>query len=173
MNESSAHRLPHLHRRERAEAAALHPHEGRPPPPALKPRVLAEIAAGGAIGAVARYLLSEAIPASKTGFAWNTFTVNILGCLAMGLLTSYLLSGRPHPLARPFAVTGYLGGFTTFSHLIDGVYSIGDAGDPALAIGYAAASVVVGWIAVAVGLALGHKIPHHPDTNSGRGAGAA
>jgi len=150
-----------LHHRERAEARVLHPHKGPPPLPGLNPRVIADISVGGALGALARYGLGQAIPAAKLGFPWNTFTVNILGCLAMGILTSYLLGGRPHPWARPLAVTGYLGGFTTFSHLIDGVYTLGDGGRAGLGIGYAAASVVLGWIAIAAGLVLGRKIPHH------------
>jgi CrcB protein len=79
----------------------------------------------------------------------------------MGVLTAYLLGGRPHPLARPLAVTGYLGGFTTFSHVIDGIYALGDAGKPGLGIGQAVAVVVVGWVAIAVGLELGRKIPRH------------
>jgi len=150
-----------LHHREQAEAVALHPHQGKAPKPALKPRVIAEIAMGGALGALVRYLLSAAIPVSKTGFPWNTFTVNMLGCLAMGILTAYLLSGRPHPMARPFAVTGYLGGFTTFSHLIDGVYTLGGAGKPGLGLTYAVVSVLVGWAAIAVGLVLGARIRPH------------
>ncbi|MFE9104550.1 fluoride efflux transporter FluC [Actinomadura geliboluensis] len=150
-----------LHNRERAEARVLHPHKGPPPLPGLKPRVIADIAMGGALGALARYGLTQAIPTAKLGFPWNTFTVNILGCLIMGVLTSYLLGGRAHPYVRPLAVTGYLGGFTTFSHLIDGVYTLGDGGQPALAIGYALISVAVGWAAIAVGLAIGRRIPHH------------
>ncbi|MUN42731.1 fluoride efflux transporter FluC [Actinomadura litoris] len=146
--------------RERAEAVALHPHRGRPPRPGLKPRAIAEVAMGGALGALARYLLGEAIPTSKTGFPWNTFTVNVLGCLIMGVLTTYLLRGRPHPLARPFAVTGYLGGFTTFSHLIDDVYTLGDDGRAALGIGYAAVSVVLGWAAIVAGFSIGRRLPH-------------
>ncbi|TDB99346.1 CrcB family protein [Actinomadura sp. 7K534] len=121
---------------------------------------------GGALGALARHGLTQAIPTSATGFPWDTFTVNMLGCLAMGVLTSYLLGGRPHPWLRPVAVTGYLGGFTTFSHLIDGVYTLGDRGEPGLSIGYPVASVVLGWVAIAVGLILGRRIPRHgsPET---------
>ncbi|OLT30815.1 hypothetical protein BJF79_09345 [Actinomadura sp. CNU-125] len=114
---------------------------------------------GGALGALARYLLGEAIPTEKTGFPWNTFTVNMLGCLAMGVLTSYLLRGRPHPWARPLAVTGYLGGFTTFSHLIDDIHNLTQSGHTPLGIGYAVASVLLGWAAIAVGLVLGRRIP--------------
>ncbi len=149
--------------REHAEAVALNPHKGPPPPPKLRPRVIVEIAAGGAAGVLARYLLGAAIPATRTGFPWNIFTVNMLGCLAIGVLTAYLLNGRPHPLARPLAVTGYLGGFTTFSHLIDGVYTIGDGGGAGLAAVYAVASVVLGWIAIAIGLVIGRRIPRHPN----------
>ncbi|MEV5824130.1 CrcB family protein [Spirillospora sp. NPDC052242] len=138
-----------LGHRERAEAAVLHP--------SARARALAEIAFGGALGALARYLLGEAIPTDPTGFPWDTFTVNMLGCLAMGVLTSYLLGGRPHPWVRPLAITGYLGGFTTFSHLIDDLHSLD--GEPGLAAGYAVASVVLGWVAVAAGLVLGRRIP--------------
>jgi len=149
-----------LHKRERAEAVALHPHAGRAPKPGLQPRVLFEIAAGGALGALARHLLTKAISSSPGGFPLNTFTINMLGCLVMGILTTYLLSGRPHAFVRPLAVTGYLGGFTTFSHLIDDIYSVGSDDKVGLSIGYAAASVVGGWIAVAVGLVLGRLISH-------------
>ncbi|QXJ22312.1 CrcB family protein [Actinomadura graeca] len=161
-----------LHDRERAEATALHPHAGRPPKPGLGPRVLAEIAAGGAAGALARHLLTKAIPSSADGFPWNTFTVNMLGCLFMGILTTYLLGGRPHAFARPLAVTGYLGGFTTFSHLIDDVYTLGDEGRAGLGAGYAAASVVLGWVAVAAGLVLGRRLPHR-DPGEGHSGGTA
>ncbi|MEV4257749.1 CrcB family protein [Spirillospora sp. NPDC049652] len=157
-------------RREAAEASALHPpaHPGPPPAkPGLSAQVIIDVALGGALGAVVRYLLSEVIPAARSGFPWNTFTVNMLGCLAMGLLTTYLLRGRPHPMARPFAVTGYLGGFTTFSHLIDGIHTLGRDGRPGLGFAYAATSVVVGWIAVAVGLVLGARIPHHTQRRQG------
>ena len=85
------------------------------------------------------------------------------------MLTTYLLGGRPHPWIRPFAVTGYLGGFTTFSHLIDGVYGLGHGGDPGLGIGYAAGSVVAGWIAIVLGLALGRRIPRRPRGGAGGG----
>ncbi|GAA4236491.1 hypothetical protein GCM10022254_46250 [Actinomadura meridiana] len=149
-----------LHNRELAEAALLHPHKGRPP--VLKPRVVVEIAVGGALGALARDLLSDALPGAKSGFPWDTFTVNMLGCLAMGALTAYLLRRRPHPFVRPLMVTGYLGGFTTFSHLIDGIYKLGDDGRVGLSVGYAAASVFGGWIAIAAGLALGRLVPRRP-----------
>ncbi|MFC0628319.1 fluoride efflux transporter CrcB [Kribbella deserti] len=78
--------------------------------------VLAVIAAGGAIGAVARYGLAHAMPHQAGTFPWATFATNVLGCLLMGALLAWLHRARPaRPLLAAFAGTGVLGGFTTFS----------------------------------------------------------
>lgn len=71
---------------------------------------VALVAAGGALGAVARYGVSSAIPTK--GFPWATLLVNLVGSLAIGYLL--LDSGMEHG-ARLFAVVGFLGGFTTLS----------------------------------------------------------
>jgi fluoride exporter len=79
--------------------------------------IVLAIAAGGAIGAVARYtfasLVFRAIP---TLFPAGTFAVNVAGCLAFGLLAG-LAEQRfaLGPLARSFLMVGLLGAFTTFS----------------------------------------------------------
>lgn len=75
------------------------------------------ISAGGAVGAVARYGLSLALPSPAGGFPWATFTTNVSGCLLIGVLMVILtdVSWHPHRLARPFLGVGILGGFTTFS----------------------------------------------------------
>jgi CrcB protein len=72
-------------------------------------RLTAAVAAGGALGAAARYGLATAWPTD--GFPWATFVTNVVGCLAIGLL----LGVERGPLLRAFAGTGLLGGFTTFS----------------------------------------------------------
>ena len=78
---------------------------------------IALIAVGGALGAVARYLLSSAVlRAAGTLFPAGTFVVNLVGCLAFGLIVGaaeqrVVLS----PEARMFLLVGILGGFTTFS----------------------------------------------------------
>ncbi|WP_329086914.1 CrcB family protein [Actinomadura citrea] len=152
-----------LLRREAAEASVLDRHRKGPPRhPGIRPRALLDVAIGGAVGALARDLLIKAMPGARHGFPWGTLLVNILGCLFMGILTSYLLKGRPHPVARPLLVTGYLGGFTTFSHLIDGVHALGRAGTWDLSAVYAVVSVAGGWIAIAVGLWGGRLLPYRP-----------
>jgi CrcB protein len=159
-----------LHR-EKAEASLLDRHGGTGPPrhPGLDPRVFLDIAVGGALGALARHLITEAMPGAQGGFPWGTLLVNTLACLLMGLLTTYLLQGRPHPFVRPLLVTGYLGGFSTFSHLIDGVDSLARDGDWGASVAYAAVSVLFGLLAVAAGLRLGGMIPH-PSGRRGGGA---
>lgn len=150
-----------LPRREHAEAALLDRRPTGPPRhPGIRPGPVLDVAVGGAVGALARHLIIEVMPGAQRGFPWGTLLVNLLGCLIMGVLTTYLLKGRPHPPARPLLVTGYLGGFTTFSHLIDGVHALGQAGDTGLSVTYAVVSVAGGWLAVGAGLWLGGRVPH-------------
>lgn len=79
--------------------------------PPLSWRLVAAVAAGGALGAAARYGLAQAWPAPAHGFPLATFVTNVSGCLAAGLL----LGVERGPLLRAFAGTGLLGGFTTYS----------------------------------------------------------
>lgn len=80
------------------------------------PGLLAAIAAGGILGAEARYGLSLALPHSERQFPWSTLLINLTGCLLIGMLMTVLLSmPSPHRLLRPFLGVGVLGGYTTYS----------------------------------------------------------
>jgi CrcB protein len=72
--------------------------------------VLVAVALGGAVGAVLRWACGELV-ADGAGFPWTTFAVNVVGCLAIGLLPA--LTRRPVVLAA--LGPGLLGGFTTMS----------------------------------------------------------
>jgi CrcB protein len=78
---------------------------------------LLAIAFGGALGSVARYLLSTfVLRVSGPVFPLGTFVVNVIGCLVFGALAgaaTQRLSLAPE--VRLFLFTGILGGFTTFS----------------------------------------------------------
>ncbi|RAO54769.1 fluoride efflux transporter FluC [Micromonospora saelicesensis] len=114
--------------------------------------VLAAIAAGGVLGALARAGLQHAVPHPPTNFPWATFTINTSGCLLIGVLMAVLghLDGGP-PLARPFLGVGVLGGFTTFSTYAVDVQQAIVVGAPGTALAYLAATVVGALVAVAVG----------------------
>lgn len=82
----------------------------------MTPLVFAALAVAGGLGAAARFALDGVMGSRwRTIFPWATFTINISGSLALGLLTA-LAAG--HLLPQEWALilgTGFLGGYTTFS----------------------------------------------------------
>jgi len=75
------------------------------------------VAAGGAIGSAARYLLSQFVHrTTATTFPLGTFAVNLLGCIVFGAIAGAAEQRVPlAPPLRAFLLVGILGGFTTFS----------------------------------------------------------
>ncbi|WP_166355913.1 fluoride efflux transporter CrcB [Phytoactinopolyspora limicola] len=77
--------------------------------------ILGAVAAGGVVGAEARYLISL-LGDGRPAFPWPTLVENITGCFLIGVLMAVLLElTDPHRLLRPFLGVGVLGGYTTFS----------------------------------------------------------
>ena len=71
---------------------------------------------GGAIGAITRITMSKILPTTILGIPCYILFVNILGCLIMGLLTELMaLHWSMSDNMKYFLVSGFLGGFTTFS----------------------------------------------------------
>lgn len=81
----------------------------------VTPAALGTVALGGAAGSVCRYLVSLAAPALGLSPVWGTLAVNVAGGLAIGFLAELFARETIPPLLRPLLVTGFLGGFTTFS----------------------------------------------------------
>ncbi len=127
-------------------------HGPRSPEPALR---LVAIAAGGALGTLARYGTGRAVVPSPAGFPWATFAVNVGGSLLLGLIVTLVVERWPPTrYVRPFAAIGFCGGFTTFSTLAVETVQRAQHGRVALAAGYVAASVVAGMAAAVLGMAL-------------------
>jgi CrcB protein len=116
------------------------------------------IAAGGALGAPARYGVAELVHVAPGSFPWATFLTNVSGCLAIGFLAVVLTHRAGHPLVRPFLVTGFLGAFTTFSTFAVDVDVLGKDGHVAIAAIYVVASIALGLAAVAGGMRAGHAV---------------
>jgi CrcB protein len=116
---------------------------------------LAVIAAGGVLGALARYGVESAWPAPPGAFPWAVFAINVSGCLLMGVLMAVVTEIRPHrPLLRPFLGVGLLGGYTTFSTYIVDSQGTGAAGAPLTALVYLFGTVLAALLAVTAGATL-------------------
>jgi CrcB protein len=114
-------------------------------------RELAAIFAGGVIGAVARAGLVEAWPHDPSQWPWATFVVNIAGAFALGYFTTRLQERLPlSSYRRPFVGTGVCGALTTFSTMQLELLTMLDANHITLALAYATASVIGGFLAVAI-----------------------
>ena len=118
-------------------------------------------AIGGALGALARWAVSDVLPPSSGGWPVATLLVNLTGCLLIGVLLAVVLDRYPDsPWIRPFLATGVLGGYTTYSTFAVDIVRLVDDGAVVIAAGYLAASVLGGVLAVAAGLALGRAAVH-------------
>ena len=113
------------------------------------PRELAAVFAGGALGALARALLEDALPHDPGSWPWATFAVNVAGAALLGWAVTRLQERLPlSAYRRPFLGTGICGGLTTFSALQVELLQMLDAHRYALAALYAGASLGAGLIAV-------------------------
>jgi CrcB protein len=119
------------------------------------------VALGGAIGSLLRYAVGLiALASFGPAFPWGTLIINVVGCFVIGLVTQLAVTGAPGvtPTVRLFLATGLCGGFTTFSAFGLEAIQLGRIGHQAAAFAYVAASVVIGLIAVWVGLLAGRLV---------------
>lgn len=118
------------------------------------------IAAGGAGGAVARYLVDNAVLDRFGGaFPLGIFVVNLSGAFVLGLLGALVVDRGvlPADLRNPLMV-GFLGAYTTFSTLMLDSWRLAEDGLPVLALANIAGSVILGVVAVGCGLWLGRSL---------------
>lgn len=117
------------------------------------------IALGGAIGALARAGLGEALPTPAGSWPWATFIANVAGALLLGWLITRLQERLPvSTLRRPLLGTGLCGALTTFSSMQVEAVKLIDGGDGGLAAGYLCASLIAGLLAVFLASALSRRV---------------
>jgi CrcB protein len=107
------------------------------------------VAAGGAVGAVVRYLLGEAFPGSADAFPWTTFAINVSGAFLLALLPAFG-SVRRHQVLPPLLGTGVLGGYTTLSTYSEQTRHLLDVGRTGLALAYLGGTFAACLLGVAV-----------------------
>jgi CrcB protein len=119
------------------------------------------VAAGGGLGAMARYGLGLILGRLAPGSAWPwaTLTANVVGGLVMGLLVGWLAlrAGAGQESVRLFAAVGLLGGFTTFSAFSLETVLMIERRQFAMAGGYVALSVVLSITALLIGLMVARR----------------
>lgn len=111
---------------------------------------------GGGIGSMLRYLSSVLVAKLFSGhFPLATFLVNILGCLIAGLLIGFFdKQSVTNQEMRYLLITGFCGGYTTFSAFAAENVSLFQAGNSFVAFLYIATSIITGLLAVWLGLFL-------------------
>jgi len=113
---------------------------------------LLQVALGGALGAVGRYLTGVlAVRVVGHGFACGTFAVNVLCSFLMGFLVVVLAQTNATRLA-PFFMTGVLGGFTTFSAFSLDAAALFERGEVAMAAYYVFGTVLLALVGIALGM---------------------
>ena len=117
------------------------------------------VALGGAAGAAARYGVVQWTGA-RWGwtFPWGTLAVNVTGSLAIGLVMTLLLTRDADSMVRLLLVTGFLGGYTTFSAFSFEILALLEARRWDAAALYVGGSVLLGLLAAGVGHVLGRLI---------------
>ena len=114
----------------------------------------------GGVGTLARYWLSGLAQRwSRGAFPLGTLTVNVVGCLLIGLVMELVREQRTlSPDARTLVTVGLIGGFTTFSAFSYETLDLAAAGSRGLAIANVAANVIVGTGAVWLGAVAARSI---------------
>lgn len=106
---------------------------------------------GGFFGAIARYQLGGWVlhHTFEARFPWSTFAVNVVGCFIIGALSGLTEKfGILGASERLFLITGFLGGFTTFSAFGLETFYLLRRGESLIAAAYIIASVLVGLVAL-------------------------
>ena len=117
--------------------------------------VLGVVAAGGALGALARLGLATAWPHQPGQFPWATFVTNVTGCFLIGVLMVLITEvWSAHRLIRPFLGVGVLGGYTTFSTYTGDVQQLVAAGAARTGLVYLGGTLLAALLAVYLGIAV-------------------
>jgi CrcB protein len=117
-------------------------------------KVLLAVAIGGAIGAIARFQLSQLFIKSFSGdFIYNIMVANIVGCFLMGVCYEFMnLKINVGVEWRAFFMVGVLGAFTTFSSFALDVFILVERGNFLNASVYILSSVVFSIVGLFVGI---------------------
>ena len=135
----------------------------------LRPRPVALVALGGAVGTAGRAGLTAllaSVPATGGGWPWATWVVNLTGAFLLGMLLEHLARTGPDDGrlrdVRLLLGTGVLGGYTTYSTLALDTVTLAAGGRLGASVLYAGSTLVLGALAAAAGMAAGARLRRPP-----------
>jgi CrcB protein len=108
---------------------------------------------GGGLGSVCRYGIARLVPDSAN-FFYGTFIVNVLSCLVLGVVLGLALKNSITMDARLFLVTGFCGGFSTFSAFSAETLQLLESGNYAASFNYIFWSVLICILCILLGMKL-------------------
>lgn len=122
-------------------------------------RELGAIFLGGAVGALVRAGLVEAVGGGAPAWPWVTFGVNVVGAFLLGYFVTRLQERLPlSTYRRPLLGTGFCGALTTFSTMQVELLKMLDAGRVGIAAGYIAASLLAGYAGIQLSSAMVRRL---------------
>jgi CrcB protein len=117
--------------------------------------ILLLVAAGGAIGAIARYQVGILLmPADAASFPWGTFVINVTGSMLLAFVYRYLEGSPVAPQLKALYGIGFCGAFTTFSTFSFETVRLFQEGQATRGAAYAVASLTCCMIGTILGFAL-------------------
>jgi len=119
-------------------------------------RAIILVGLGGGLGSIFRYLTSVVVTKYvQTTFPLGTFAVNIIGCLIVGILLGLFERQQlTNPDLKFLLITGFCGGYTTFSAFASENINLFQSGNSLTAFVYIASSVLISLFAVFIGIIL-------------------
>jgi len=113
---------------------------------------------GGGLGSICRYGISKLIKHSDLHFPTATFVANVISCIVLGYLIGLTLKNGMAPSQRLLWMTGFCGGFSTFSTFSGETFKLLEAGQTTTAMAYVLASLFVCILCIWLGILLsGHS----------------
>jgi CrcB protein len=115
--------------------------------------------AGGCIGTLLRYGVTQELHQSPHAFPWTIVTINAIGALLLGILGGSLFITRPESVTlRLFLGAGILGGWTTYSAIVVGLLTFAHFGHWVLLVVNMIAAVLLPFAGASIGLVVGNSI---------------
>lgn len=111
---------------------------------------------GGGLGSICRFAIARVLPVPDLAFPWPTFWANLISCLVLGWLVGQKIQGDLNATLGFFLMTGFCGGFSTFSTFSYEAFSLLEDGRLDLAFLYMIVSMVTGLLCIYTGLKLSY-----------------